>query len=255
MWNDVFSNDLSTYFDKWAELGEMIGSSILTFALLVIMFVAKQGKFGIDSNFKKRVFLGGISGVAIFIGLITAKGFGGHGQINPAITMIVATAIGNFQEVPAIIGFQFIGSIIAVILFLSLVAWLHQWQNLGTMFKFNDQSAKKTLGIELFGNLFWLFPIAGMVVIYLKDKVSFTFFDLAIAASLAKVILVTTFEEFGIACFNVHVWAGKSIVTAIGQKGKITGKELASELSGAIGNFTVGFAAGAVAHPFLMANK
>lgn len=239
---------MSQWWDQWAELGEMFGSLILTFGVLIAILATKQESLGLNTNWKKRLFLGLSVPCAVVIGLIAAKGFGGHGQINPAITLMVGAIEGHFEEAPAIIGFQLIGAIAAALLFLACAAFLGQWSKLNTMFKFNNQGVIKTAGMEFFGNMFWLIPISAFVVALLKGNIDF--YQLAVTAAIGKFVLVGLFEEFGAANFNAQIWFGKMIVTAASQKGKITLKELSSEMSGLVMTMAIGIAFGYVAQPF-----
>lgn len=239
---------MNQWWDQWAELGEMFGSLILTFGVLSVILVAKQESLGLNTNLKRRLFMGLSVPCVVIIGLIAAKGFGGHGQINPAITLMVGAIKGHFQEAPAIIGFQLIGAIGAALLFLACAAFVGQWSKLNTMFKFNNQGVIKTTGMEFFGNMFWLIPISAFVVALLKGDINF--YELAITAAIGKIVLVGAFEEFGAANFNAQIWFGKMIVTAVSQKGKITLKEFSSEMSGLVMTMAIGIAFGYVAQPF-----
>ena len=242
--------------NKWWSahdfVGEMMGSFILTFAVLAIIYVSKQKSMGLDTNFKKRMFLGLTVPSSVFMALLAGIGFGAHAQLNPAITMMVAAIEGQWQSVPGVIGFQLIGALMAAVLMVIVLVWLQRFHTIKEAYSFSQQTVRKTVGMEIFGNMMWLLPIAGYIVAYLgfahgvtKTGMSFAF--VALVASAGKLVLVLAFEELGAANFNPMIWFGKMAITFLAQKGKINAKELASELSGTVTSLGVGTACGYMA--------
>ena len=269
------------YFNLFSEVGEMMGSFVLTFAALIAIYLTKVEKYGIDTNLKKRIFLGVIIGLGVVLGLVTAVGFGGHGQINPAVTLMVAGMDEHFEQVPAIIAFQFLGAAMAAGMTLFTVKMWGETKNLKESFTFNKQSPAKSAVIEVVGNILWLLPIAAMLGMMVNAKLNlhgfqgtmvpdtdpknpngfifqsikhgvdagnFGHFQLGVAAFAGKFILVAVFEEFGAANFNSQVIMGKWIVTAVSHRGKITKREFLSEGAAFTMTLAIGAALGPLAH-------
>ncbi|MCK5945689.1 MAG: aquaporin [Mycoplasmataceae bacterium] len=253
---------MGDWFNKWHEIGEMMGSFVLTFAALLAIFLVKSKKYGIDTNLKKRMFLALSISSAVVLGVVTAIGFGGHGQINPAVTLMVAGMEGEYQEVPAAIGFQLIGATAAALMVVLTVNLWGQKEILVESFNYNKQTPAKSAGIEFVGNILWLLPIAGMLAFMVKynhmgaipkirdeslDFHTFGHFQLAISAFFAKFLLISIFEEFGAANFNSQVVFGKWVVTAIAHKGKITRRQFFSEGAAVTTTLAIGAALGPLA--------
>ena len=258
---------MNVYWDLFSEVGEMVGSFVLTFAALIAIYLTRVEKYGIDTNLKKRVFLGVIIGLGVVLGLVTAVGFGGFGQINPAVTLMVAGMEDAYQQVPAVIAFQFLGAAMAATMTLFTVKMWGETKNLKEAFTFNKQSPIKSAGVEVVGNILWLLPIAAMLGMMVSSKLNmapiwastnnlehgidagnFGHFQLGIAAFAGKFILVAVFEEFGAANFNSQVIMGKWIVTAVSHRGKITKREFLSEGAAFTMTLSVGAALGPLAY-------
>ncbi|WKX02570.1 hypothetical protein [Candidatus Mycoplasma mahonii] len=246
------------WFNWKNETGEMIGSFTLTFAVLLAMIIVHRKKYGIDTVFKKRMFMGVIVALAVLFSATAAVGFGGFGQINPGITLMVAAIEGHWNQVPAIIGFQLIGSIMATIGALLFTTYFIKDVKLNSVFNWTKQSVGHTVGIEVVGNIFWFLPIAGYVLLLINqngsignlDYSTFGHFQLALTAAAGKFILVGMFEEFGAANFNAQIWFGKMLATIVITK-KLPKKPVVSELSGLLANLSIGIGLGYLANYYL----
>ena len=254
---------MGDWFNLWHEIGEMVGSFVLSFTALIAIYLAKSKKYGIDTNLKKRMFLALTISFGVVLGVLTAIGFGGHGQINPAVTLMVAGIEGQYQEVLAVIGFQLIGATLAA---LTVVLTINLWSDtkqLAESFTFNKQKPTKSAGIEFIGNIVWLLPVAAMIAIMLKSNMdagkistdpakwgvdfhTYGHFQLAISAFVAKFVLISVFEEFGAANFNSQVVFSKWVVVLIAHKGKVTRREFFSEGSALVTSLGVGAGLGAI---------
>ena len=132
----------------------MIGTAIMVFAIMMSILLTKKKSFGIDTTFKKRMFMGTMVSMAVLVAAITAVGFGGHGQINPAVTLMVAAIEGHFQQVPAILAFQAMGALIGAALLIVFANMFVKDVKLVDAFGFIDQTPQKTAAMEIFGNIF-----------------------------------------------------------------------------------------------------
>lgn len=244
---------MNKWWDASGFVGEMMGSFLLTFAVLGIIYVSKQKSLGLDSNFKKRIFLGLTVPAAVLMALVASKGFGAHGQLNPSITLMVAAYEGQWESVPGVIGFQLIGALMAAVFMVIALIWLQRSHTMKDAFGFSQQTVTKTVGMEFFGNMMWLLPIAGMLVAYVNYAhgvgvtTGVNFVWLATSAATGKLVLVLAFEELGAANFNPMIWFGRMAITFFAQKGKINSKELSSEVSGVITSLTLGVSYGYLA--------
>ena len=178
------------------------------------------------------------------VAAMTAKTLGGHGQLNPAVTLIVATIDKQFEQVPVIIAFQLLGGGIA-----SLVLMITLWNKgitleLKEIFQFSNQKFTKSIGIETLSNAFWYLPIAAMYI-GLTRTGDLDFFQLLIIASLGKLILILFVSEFGEGNFNPLIWFSKFLITFSIQK-KISSKQLINEIVSNISSLIMGLASGGI---------
>ncbi len=182
---------------------------------------------------------------SIAIGAMTSKTLGSHGQLNPAVTLLVATIEEQFEQVPIIIVFQLIGGVLASMVFLFTLWTSGITFELKKVFHFSNQKTTKTLGIEVLGNVFWYLPIAAMYIGLTVTK-DIDFFQLLIIASLGKSVMIFfVISELGEGNFNPMVWFSKFLVTFIVQR-KIVSKQLVNEINGNIASFLIGLACGGI---------
>ncbi len=263
---------MTTLFDWKHEVGEMIGSFILVFAIMLSILIVKRKSFGIDTTFKKRLFLGTTVALSVILAATATLGFGGHGQINPAVTVLVAAIEGAWMEVPAVIGFQFIGALAATGAIFLFAKQFAKDVKLEEAYTFNKQTVAKTMTMEIMGNILWLLPIGALVVIMLNNHSTtalnaaqaansnlaslhdggFGHFELFLVAAAGKFLLIAVFEEFGAAAFNPIVWFSKVLLATIALK-KITMRALGIELTAAGTSMAVGVGVGFFSHLFVVA--
>ena len=77
-------------FNFGFAIGEICGSFVLTLGVLLIHSVLNKKSFGISSKLQKRFFLAAGLFAIVILGIITARGFGAPGAINPAIALMVS---------------------------------------------------------------------------------------------------------------------------------------------------------------------
>ena len=238
---------MNIWWSAHAALGESVGSLILAITFMFTQFVVKSNKLSLTTTIQKRGFLsvGYFSGIVL--GILTAKGFGGHGQVNPSITLLVAGMEGHFEAVPFIIGFQLLGAFVGAIIFILTIRIIGRNDELSRVFRWSQQSPQKTMGLEVVGNVFWLLPIAGLLLFFTSPSGVISLFEVAMAAAFGKVLLTMVMDDFGSANFNPMVWFGLFLVKLHSQKG-ISGKEFITEFSGVVTTLLVGLAAGGIAY-------
>ena len=244
---------------KWqSEVGEMMGMITFVFSVMMAFHITKKESFGITTVFRRRIFLGTTVALTVLVSASMSLGFGGHGQVNPALTLMVASLDGHFEQVPAIIGFQLIGATIGAILLVIFVKIFDPKTDMKKAFSWVQQPPQKTAGIELFGNMLWLLPIGALLVIMKNAHAggvgsidhSFGHYQLFIVAIAGKFLLVAMFEEYGGAVFNSGVWFGKVVVTFIVQK-NFPVKAMLSGGAGLVTSLSIGVGVGYFSSLFL----
>ena len=259
---------MENYFVWQHEVGEMIGTVIMVFGVMLTILLTKKKSFGIDTTYKKRIFTGVMVAMSILVGAMTSVGFGGHGQINPAVTLMVAALEGTFQEVPAILGFQLIGAVIGATALVIFVEMFVKDVKLIDAFALTKQTPQKTAAIEFFGNIVWLLPIGALLVVMFNghnipldlvngganklgdvDK-GFGHFELVVVAIAGKFILVAGFEEFGGAAFNGNAWFARVAIATYATR-KLPFKPMISEVTAVTTSLTIGLAVGYFSKLFL----
>ena len=98
-----------------------MGMITFVFSIMMAFHVTKKEAFGVTTVFRRRMFLGTMVAFSVLISTSIALGFGGHGQVNPAVTLMVASLEGHFEQVPAVIAFQLIGATIGAVLLVAFV--------------------------------------------------------------------------------------------------------------------------------------
>ena len=269
---------MNQWFDWKHEVGEMIGMMTIVFSVMMAFHIVKKKSFGITTVFRKRIFLGTTVALSVLLAASVALGFGGHGQINPAVTLMVAALEGYWKEVPAVLGFHIIGAIAGALLLVTFVKLADPKTDLKDAFNWTTQSPQKTVGVELVGNILWLLPIGALLVIMLNSHPtganfvhqtstvaepfkahsaglmgidgSFGHYQLFIVAIAGKFLLVAMFEEYGGAVFNSGVWFGKVVVTLIAHK-RIPVKAAISGGAGLVTSLSFGVGVGYFSSLFL----
>lgn len=243
-------------FNLQGSIAEMIGSFIISFIVLLTYLITKSEKSMLDTKWKRRTFSAFVVPAAVVIGLAASRGLGGHGQANPAVTLLVAVGLydvnGDFPAIETVttIAFQLLGGLIAFGAFMiSAYAWKRE-KELPNIFKFNNQRPMKTSGMELVGNIIWLLPIAGMLGYVARNNIAgqpdLGFWMLVMSAFFSKAVIVLVADEFGIGNYNPQVWFARMWVCFVANNWKITRRELSSELAGVITSLMCGAAAGAI---------
>ncbi len=235
---------METFWSTKIFFGEFIGSFILALGILLVNFASKAKSFKLESPLNQKIFIAIGVFASIMIGAMTAKGLGGHGQINPGITLIVATIEKEFQQVPLLICFQLLGGIFSYIIMQLILYSSGRLHESKKIYNWSNQSGIKTSGIEILGNAFWFLPIAAMYIGLTKTK-KLDFFQLIMIASLAKTLLILSISELGVGNFNPMVWLA-TLLTTITAQGKITNKQLINELMGTTTSLLMGLAAGGI---------
>ena len=249
---------------RWqSEVGEMMGMITLVFSIMMAFHITKKESFGITTVFRRRIFLGTTVALSVLLSASTALGFGGHGQVNPAVTLMVSALEGHFEQAPAVIAFQLIGATIGAILLVIFVRIFDPKTDLKKAFNWTKHSPQQTAGIELFGNLLWLLPIGALLVIMLNGHNgelyaselastdgSFGHYQLFMVAIAGKFLLVAMFEEYGGAVFNSGVWFGKVVVTLIVHK-RIPLKAALAGGTGLVTSLSIGVGVGYFSSLFL----
>ena len=270
-------------FWNWQhEVGEMLGTTMMVFAIMMAILLTKKKSFGIDTTFKKRMFMGTMAAMAVLIGAISAIGFGGLGMINPAVVLIAGGLDGEWAEVPAIIGFQAIGALLGAVLLIAFAEMFVKDVKLSDAFGFINQSPQKTAAMELFGNIFWLIPIGAILVVMInghhdpsgvlmaipntgtapaKQAVvqaihpgnverGFGHFEVVVVAIAGKFILVAGFDEFGAAAFNGNAWFARIVIATYANR-KFPIKAALPEMTAVSTSLALGVGVGFFSHIFI----
>ncbi|MCR8613074.1 MAG: hypothetical protein NC236_01170 [Mycoplasma sp.] len=239
-------------WDAKFAISEMIGSFILSFGVFMLIFASKSKALGLDSKLKvKGLMAVGIMALVV-IGITTAVGLGagnGHGLINPAIAMIVAVLEKEYLFLPSVIGFELLGGLLAGAFALFTIKMINSEIKANEVFVLSEQPVKKAIGMELFANVFWLLPVLGGVMLLGPD---FGGFQIALFAGFAIVVAIFVAEEHGAANLNPQIWFGKVVMAIIvGDKGSVTGKKIATELTSVASVMAIGAALGGMGYGIL----
>ena len=115
-----------------AFLGELLGTmTLILLGIGVNACVNLNGSFGRDSGW--LVITVGW-GIAVILGVIVALVVGSNAHINPAVTIGVSVATGEWGHVPTYVSGQFLGAFLGATL-----AWLHYYP----LWVSTDDPAKK----------------------------------------------------------------------------------------------------------------
>lgn len=223
-----------------------MGSMILTFAVAVLILVRKINAKTLDTKLKDRTFTSLALFAAVTGSILIAVGFGGHGQINPAVTLMFSVFEEQFESLWFIIGFQLIGASIAAGAFMLVANLWGKKDILKDTFKFQESKPSKNLGMEAIANTFWLLPIMALYIALKGSAIDV--FELALAASISLVFVASTLEEIGAPNLNPQVWFGMYIIKLFVHKGKISGKQLLSEWSSVLSVLVVAAAIGGIGY-------
>lgn len=222
-------------WDLGKAIGEMMGSLILTLGVLLTAMLVKRNEKFINTPFKKRLVNAVAFGASVVIGIMTSIGLGSGGAINPAVALMVGVAKDNYEYLLVEVGFELVGAVAAALIFIVTVKLWDDAPKLSDVFAFSNQSAKKAAGIESLANMFWLLPVMGIIAAGSHNVGGVSLNEhagIAITAAFALVAVIIFVEQIGAPNLNPQVWFGVFIIKMISQKGKISGKQFVSELTG-----------------------